>query len=235
MKLGVVFSGGEGPSAEKCRRIIAGAQSRPGSVIAAADSGLDLAEAAGLRPDWVAGDFDSLVNKALLQGYPPERVISLPRDKDDSDTEFVLHLLAEKTCEEAWLIGGGGGRLDHTLAIRALFDRQPRPDSPLTPGAHHLWLSRWWTAGESIYCIDAAVGDGGAVFHGSPGQTVSLFPIGHGFGCTHWKAESRGLKWPLESVDWKSGFFSLSNTAPDGNFSVQACEGRFLLIITHNV
>jgi len=58
----------------------AGICSEAGLVIAAADSGLLLAEAAGLRPDWIIGDMDSL-EPDRLAFYAPEKIIRHPRFK----------------------------------------------------------------------------------------------------------------------------------------------------------
>ena len=46
--LGLAFIGGEGPEPAVCRLLAENA-----GLIAAADSGLEAAENAGLRPDWI--------------------------------------------------------------------------------------------------------------------------------------------------------------------------------------
>jgi thiamine pyrophosphokinase len=192
------------------------AESLPASagkvLIAAADSGLIAAEAAGLRPDWVLGDMDSLgADLARLDHYPSERVLRYGTDKDYTDTELALQLLWEKGCTETWLIGGGEGRLDHLLAIRSLFERDRCP-------------SRWITAAEDIRCMEAA---GNLRAEVAPGSLVSVFPAGSG----PWTAESEGLAWPLAGLAWDRGFFGVSNVAKAGRFSVQAKQGRFLVIL----
>ena len=204
--LGIAFIGGEGPGPGICRRLAAGA-----GIIVAADSGLEPAENAGLRPGWVIGDMDSLDDLGRLDKYPPERVLRYPRDKDYTDTELALGFLREKGCDEMWLIGGGGGRADHFFALRSLFEREFCPD-------------RWITAGDDIRCLKA-----GAVLElkVSPDCAVSVFPLAGG----PWEAESRGLKWPLDGLPWNRGSFGISNTAPEGKFSITAKKGRFMLIL----
>jgi thiamine pyrophosphokinase len=167
------------------------------------------AEAAGLRPDWIVGDMDSLDDPRRLNSYPAGRVIRSPRDKDDTDTELLLALLWEQGCDEVWLAGGGGGRLDHLLAIQALFEREKSPD-------------RWITAGEDV----CRIGEGRILERGR-GGTVSVFPLGTG----PWQAESRGLKWPLAGLPWKRGFFGISNLAGESGFSIRALRGNFLVIM----
>jgi thiamine pyrophosphokinase len=205
--LGIAFIGGEGPCPEFCRRLLAGAGEK---ILAAADSGLMAAEKAGIRPDWVIGDMDSLDDPARLDKYPPERVLRYPRDKDYTDTELALSLLWEKGCTETWLLGGGGGRMDHLLGIRSLFEREPFP-------------RRWITAQEDVHAVEAP---GELTLETLPGGTVSVFPLGPG----PWEAESRGLKWALGGLAWNRGFIGVSNVAESGIFGVKALEGRFMVM-----
>jgi thiamine pyrophosphokinase len=59
------------------------------------------------------------------------------------------------------------------------------------------------------------------------GSLVSVFPLGDG----PWKAESRGLRWPLDRLNWNRGFFGVSNLGEEACFSVRALEGRFMVIL----
>lgn len=207
---GIIFTGGEGPPPEKSRRLAEGA-----AIVVAADSGLAAAESAGLRPDWIIGDMDSLDDSGRLEKYPPKRLLRYPPDKDYTDTELAFSFLAEKGCDEIWLIGGGGGRADHFFALRSLFEREPCPRG-------------WITAVEELFCLSAPEELSRLL---NPGGLVSVFPLGAG----PWKARSRGLKWPLEGLPWDRGFFGLSNVAEAGNFSIRAYQGKFMIIITGEV
>ena len=211
-QLGIVFIGAEGPQPHRLKRLLEDSVAA-GALLAAADSGLILAEAAGLKPDWIIGDMDSLAEDRLCS-YPPERVIRHPADKDYTDTELALALLREKGCEDAWIAGGGGGRLAHLLGIRDLFEREWFP-------------SRWITAAEDIYCIE---GNGGVTasleLDTEPGGLVSVFPLGAG----PWKAVSKGLKWPLDNVHWERGLYGLSNTALERKMTINTGQGRFMII-----
>jgi thiamine pyrophosphokinase len=167
---------------------------------------------------------DSLEDLSRLDAYPGDRVIRCREEKDYTDTELVLSLLWEKGCDEIWLLGGGGGRMDHLFALRSLFERERFP-------------SRWLTAGEEIFCVQAPGGvlyaDGASApsenerDRKTGGILVSVFPLGAG----PWEASGRGLKWPLAGLDWNRGFFGVSNVAADGEFSIQAEKGRFLIIL----
>jgi thiamine pyrophosphokinase len=215
--LGIAFLGGEGPGPALIRSLLDAADCAD-PLLVAADSGLLLAESAGLRPRWIIGDMDSLgAESERLGSYPPEQVIRCPPDKDYTDTELALSLLEEKGARRIWLAGGGGGRLDHLFAIRSLFERDRCPE-------------RWITRGEDIRCLEGGCPSlpGELVFSGAflTGSPVSVFPLGVG----PWKALSRGLKWPLDKLPWDRGFFGLSNEAPEG-FTIKALEGRFMVTL----
>lgn len=204
----MAFIGGEAPEIRLRRKLANGSD-----LIAAADSGLMAAEEAGLRPDWIVGDMDSLDDPQRLLAYPPERIVTHQRDKDYTDTELVLDLLWGKGCVETILVGGGGGRMDHALGIIALFERERFPD-------------RWYTAREEIRCLRE-----GESFreHNSRGlgRLISLFPLGDG----PWEAESQGLKWPLAGLPWRRGFVGISNQVAGAYLSISAIQGRFLIIV----
>ena len=206
---GVIFTGGESPGPEAIRKIAKGAD-----LLVAADSGLAACEDAGLRPDWVLGDMDSLETQndlGRLEKYPPQRVLRFPPEKDFTDTELALALLEEKGCDEIWISGGGGGRLDHLFAIRSLFERDRPP-------------ARWFPGNVEIRCLNEG-GKLGAVL--PPGSIVSVFPLGK----EGWEAESAGLKWPLDGVAWKAGSFGEGNVALEGLVKIRAIRGRFMVIM----
>jgi len=209
---GIIFTGGQGPKAQVVKRLL-GTETK-GALFIAADSGFQAALNAGVKPDWIIGDMDSLEDQPRLSAWPPERVIRHPHDKDFTDTELALSLAAEKGCEDIWLIGGGGGRLDHLFGIRSLFERE-------------LFPRRWITDAENIFCIDADTTHGEISRRVEANACVSVFPLGSG----PWEAVSSGLKWPLAGLPWDRGFFGLSNAAVDGDFSITAQAGRFMVIM----
>ena len=85
---------------------------REGDLILCADGGYAHAMRAGLIPDRVIGDLDSLSGVV-----PPEAILErVPVEKDDTDTMLCARYALAHGCEECVILGGIGGRLDHTLA-----------------------------------------------------------------------------------------------------------------------
>ncbi len=83
----------------------------PGDLVIAADGGYSALSRAGIRPDVVIGDFDSLPARPDHPG-----VVPLPREKDDTDMLAALRLGLARGYGEFHVYGGFGGRFDHTLA-----------------------------------------------------------------------------------------------------------------------
>jgi thiamine pyrophosphokinase len=215
--LGLAFIGGEGPEPDYCCLL-----AQDADIIVAADSGLQAAENAGIRPGWIVGDLDSLDSLKRLEKYPAEKVRRFPKDKDTTDTELALDLLWEKGCTKVILAGGGGGRLDHLFAIRSLFEREKYPERRIT-------------SAEDIWCLDSSPDSKGESSISSDqlnlslpvGSLVSIFPLGEGY----WEAESSGLRWPLNSLNWKRGSFGISNRTVKETFSIRVIRGRFMIIV----
>ena len=213
--LGIIFTGGEGPPVLAVKRLLE--TEVKDALFVAADSGLAAAESAGLKPHWIIGDMDSLGDLSRLCAYSQERIIRLQHEKDYTDTEVAISHVVEQGCDCFWIIGGGGGRIDHLFAIRSLFERE-------------IFPCRWITNNADIRCIDADNSERGRLFCSlDRGAAVSVFPLGNG----PWEAESSGLKWPLAGLPWDRGFYGLSNVAVDGEFSIKAESGRFMVILPH--
>ena len=83
----------------------------PGDYIIAADGGFRHCQRAGLVPDLLLGDFDSLDRPP-----PATEVRRYPVDKDDTDSMLALKTGLSMGFRVFHLYGGTGGRMDHTLA-----------------------------------------------------------------------------------------------------------------------
>ena len=83
---------------------------RADDTVLCADGGWRVARAMGLTPTMTLGDFDS--SDAPETG----EVRRFPREKDDTDTMLCLKQGLAMGLDDFLIVGGFGGRLDHTLA-----------------------------------------------------------------------------------------------------------------------
>lgn len=86
-------------------------QPQPGDLLIAADGGYASLYTRGIPVDLVVGDFDSL---NTVPQHP--NVIRLPRIKDETDMGFAINHGLELGYTRFVLLGGIGGRLEHTVA-----------------------------------------------------------------------------------------------------------------------
>lgn len=106
-----IFTGGDWHE-DKCLALLR-SLSQPSRIIAA-DAGYKKALAAGVTPHYVVGDFDSMEKPTDL----PDTVtlVTVPCEKDDTDTMLACSIAVEKGCTSLLIIGGTGGRADHGLS-----------------------------------------------------------------------------------------------------------------------
>jgi len=78
----------------------------------AADSGYATAKKLGITPDITMGDFDSY-RDALPTGM---NVLRVACEKDVTDTMLACEYAKEHGCRYITIIGGTGGRIDHSLS-----------------------------------------------------------------------------------------------------------------------
>jgi thiamine pyrophosphokinase len=177
------------------------------SFICAADSGLDVLRRWGILPDLVVGDMDSLSDISILVSY--ENVMEFPRDKDDTDTEIGIREIRARGYGHLVLAGGGGGRLDHLLALRSMLERPEGPDE-------------WLTSSERVVRFGSAT-----TFNVHAGATVSVFPLSGGASGMH----SEGLAWPLDGLSWDNAHFGVSNIARTGEFLIDPGSRPLFVIL----
>lgn len=200
---GVLFIGGDGPTAEVVAPYVDVAD-----MIIAADSGYDLARSIGVTPDLLVGDMDSLSGRDDADRRLRGRIHLFDREKDETDTEIGLRTLRERGIGEVTIVGGGGGRLDHLIGILTLFERRFPP-------------KRWFTAGEEIVYID-----GEERFSRMNGVVCSFFPVGD----TVTTMRSTGLRWPLDGLSWRHGDFGISNYGINETVTVGMQSGCLIMV-----
>lgn len=93
----------------------------PDDFVLCADGGYSHARNEGITPHVVLGDFDSidyesLENDRRHSGLTECHVVRVAAEKDDTDTLICLKYAMERGYEEFFVLGGLGGRLDHTVA-----------------------------------------------------------------------------------------------------------------------
>ena len=90
--------------------------------ILVADSGMEFMKRAGIKPNMIIGDFDSVHHDTLEYFKSWSEIIfkELNPIKDDTDTEFAIRQAIELGAKEITVIGATGTRLDHVLGNVAL-------------------------------------------------------------------------------------------------------------------
>ena len=154
---------------------------RPEDVVIAADGGYQFIERLGLIPQRVIGDLDSLpVEQAAAlenRGIILERY---PIEKDETDLELALKRGVAEGFEVIMVAGALGGRFDQALGNLFLLSKPAFSalDLRLEDGVEEVFLIR---------------GEGRIL--GTPGDTVSLLPMGgSASGIT-----TEDLKFPLHA------------------------------------
>ncbi|MFH0802365.1 MAG: thiamine diphosphokinase [bacterium] len=135
---------------------------RSGDILLCADGGAMEARKIGVVPDAVIGDFDSFEGK-IPPSWKATRFLKFPCEKDKTDLELALDEAFDVNPDEILIVGGLGGRLDHSLA-------------------NILLLSKGLERGVRIRLISEEVEvlllkRGEARISGKPGELISLIPF----------------------------------------------------------
>lgn len=189
--------------------------------IVAADGGAAHVLEAGLVPDVVVGDFDSLsaADRARLEALGVElRVAAV--DKDESDMELCLRAALEAGADRITMLGAMGlVRPEHSLAnVLLLAD-------PSLDGVDAAIAGR----GSRITRIGSTDGPGVAEIEGEPGDFVSLFPLGEAAE----GVSTDGLRFALADETLRLGASrGLSNELLGRRARVSVHRGHLLVVHT---
>ena len=199
-------------------------QERAGAVaplIIAADGAAGKALDAGVRPDIVIGDGDSLTSheRHRLELAGVELRFADP-DKDESDTELCLLEAVATGATRITLLGAlGGSRPEHAVANLLLL-ADPRFD-----GCHISLLD----GSARMTRIGSLGGPGAITLTGSPGDFVSLFPLGGAVV----GVRTTGLRFPLREERLEVGpARGLSNELMATEAEVLTRQGCLLIVHT---
>ena len=178
-----------------------------GDLVIAADGGLRHAQALGLTPDVILGDFDSL-------GYVPRGAAVFAVEKDDTDAMLAIRHGLEQGLRRFVIYGGlDGSRLDHTLANFQSLQYLAEHDA-----AGYLVGERYLATVARKETLSFAAGAEGI---------LSVFCLGadaEGIRLT-------GLKYPLEDGTLTSGFpLGVSNHFVGEKAEISVKNGSLLVL-----
>ena len=198
-----------------------------GELLIAADGGYAACLEAGLQPDELIGDFDSLEGGVPAHTSCPVTV--LPRAKDDTDLMLCVQRALELGARSLHLHRALGGDLGHTLAAAKvlMWLREQGAWGVLSGAGQTLIalvsadglvdLAAWAPA--ACRCESAGV---------RAGVRVSVFAAG---GDARGVVE-RGLAWELEGATLRaSDHLGVSNEVRDPHPLVGVGEGTLLVVI----
>jgi thiamine pyrophosphokinase len=188
------------------------ATAAPAALICA-DGGARHLQAAGLVPDLIVGDMDSL-DRESQDDYEARgvRIIRHPRQKDETDTELALREAFGLAPAEVWIWGALGHRVDHTLANCAL----------LAQGAEREVEVKLIDAWCEVLLIK-----GRKTLTGEEGQTVSFLPfLGEASGIT-----LTGFEYPLSKAVMGIGHpYGISNRLAGQEGLIEVESGCLLAV-----
>ncbi len=184
-----------------------------GDLIIAADKGYLYLKDAGIEPDIIIGDFDSL-------GFIPKsncaEILKLNKRKDDTDTLFAVKEAIKRGYDKFVIFGALGGRADMTVSSFQ---------------TAHFLANNGCTA---IFCGDGysctVIKNGNLKFKSGTKGTVSVFAFG-GKACG---VTEKGLSYTLTNAELTPDFpIGVSNEFTEDVAEISVKNGS-LLIITDN-
>lgn len=153
------------------------------AIVLGADGGFDHARSAGLKPNGLIGDLDSISDEGRAWAEAHATISQHPPDKNETDTELAIAFAAAMAPDRLTLIGGGD-RLDHSLAAVGALTARIATSIPRIDG--------WWS-GQHLEVIH---GPSRRKLALAPASTLSLLVLGRPCdGVT-----INGVRWPLDDV-----------------------------------
>lgn len=185
----------------------------PDDVVFCADGGYKAACEMEIKPDLLLGDFDSL-DCALPQNVD---IIRYPSRKDDTDMMCAVKEALKRGFLDFLLLGGLGGRLDHTVANLCVLEFLA------LRGARAVLRDE---KNEAV-----VISSGRFEITGREGETVSVFP----FGTSCCTVSYEGLEYPLRQYTLINDTpLGVSNRVLSGNAEVWVHSGHALLLFSKN-
>jgi thiamine pyrophosphokinase len=204
-----VFLNGFADPPDLLRRVAARAD-----LVVAADGGTLHALAAGVVPDLVVGDMDSLGEEGTRRvGERGATLERHPSRKDKMDGHLAVLAAGKRGATDLDLLCAAGGRLDAVFALPHLLLAAGRM------GVRATVFAAW---GEML-----VVEDGSREVVGAPGESVSVFPLTG----TAEDVTLEGFEYPLEGARIEAGdTLGFHNEMAGGEARVAVGSGALLVI-----
>lgn len=178
--------------------------------IICADGGLNIAYQLGLSPTHLIGDYDS------TEIPDEENVMVLPKEKDMTDTEAAIDLAFSLGLNDITILGGLGGRFDHTMGNIGLLAKYINHQLVmidgqnavfmLSPGTYHI------PANQYSYM--------GVISYGDMAEKVTL----------------TGVKYPLNDFQLNNQTsLGVSNEIVEDFATVSFKNGKLLIILSKDI
>lgn len=188
-------------------------------LILCADGGYDHAKAAGITPDLLIGDLDSIQESS----DPEVEKLIYPSEKDDTDTGICLQTALDRGCRDILILGGLGGRLDHTISnIKLITGYADRADRIMIKDRDNacLVLKNGSVTFNKSDALSASCGK----------QYISVFSMTEkSYGVTE-----TGFKYSLDDATLSFGdTIGTSNEQTDDKATVSVKDGILLIVISN--
>ena len=191
------------------------------SFVICADGGYGKALEAGIKPDIVIGDLDSSEDISIPDDIP---LIRLQVEKDVTDTDSCLEYAIDQGYSSIFIIGGLGGRCDHSIANIQNIVRYSAYNETLGCAPRIIMADK--------YNYLFALTDDHVQLPAFPGHKLSLLSFTE-------KCEGvsvSGVHYPLKDHTLTSTFpLGVSNEFEDDVVDIEVKKGTLLVIMSRDV
>lgn len=197
----LVVANGEAPSSDLLNRLAQAAD-----LVVAADGGAIIALDAGITPDVVVGDLDSVQGR-LPGSFPVDRLHRVS-ELDTTDLQKSVAFAIARGATDVDIVAAGGGRADHALANLSVL------------------VTFRGKAGLCIHddLFEISLVERSATIDAPPGTLVSLVAIGLCTGVT-----TSGMRWDLDDFALPFGPRGVHNEIARSPATVSVRTGDLLL------
>lgn len=193
---------------------------RKDDYIICADGGYSHAREQDITPNDVIGDFDSMDFSMIENDLPANSrcgIFRVAAEKDDTDTMICLKYGMNKGFNDFFILGGLGGRLDHTFANLQTM-------SYAVDHQHTIWI----LDGKNRATLR---NPGQTKIQKLPGFKISLFTFGDSCG----GVSIQGVKYPLENCQLNNSFpLGVSNEFIEETAEISHTSGKLLIILSQD-